>query len=72
MVPVQSVAQIVIVKLQSVTSPSDYIAIRGGGVHGKVGVATVVTDNLWQQELYMVKPHLLYLALYVVLSYCLL
>ena len=38
MVPAQSVSQVVIVKLQSVASPSDYIAIRGGRVLGKVGI----------------------------------
>ena len=36
MVPSQTVAQVVIVKLQSVATPSNYLAIRGGNVHGKV------------------------------------
>ena len=35
-VPSQTVAQVVIVKLQSVATPSNYLAIRGGNVHGKV------------------------------------
>ena len=34
----QSVTQIVTVKLQSVISPSNYIAIKGQSVLGKVGV----------------------------------
>ena len=38
MVPSQSFTQVVIVKLQSVKTPSSYLAIRGGNVHGKVGV----------------------------------
>ena len=36
-VPSQSFTQVVIVKLQSVKTPSSYLAIRGGNVHGKVG-----------------------------------
>ena len=36
-VPSQTAAQVLIVKLQSVTSPNNYLAIRGGSVLGKVG-----------------------------------
>ena len=46
MVPIQTVAQIVIVKLQSVTSPSNYLAIRGGNVHGKVGVCITTIPTI--------------------------
>ena len=37
-VPSQTVTQVLIVKLQSDKTPSNYLAIRGGNVHGKVSV----------------------------------
>ena len=37
-VPSQTVTQVLIVKLQSEKTPSNYLAIRGGNVHGKVSV----------------------------------